>query len=97
MSRIAVESFKIVCDGCGKDFEDGDFSIFGEGWDVEDGLMDSEWLTILNPDDMVEPERHYCSECWVYQVDADGEQMETEDGDLIRVPKAKVDTHKVSS
>jgi hypothetical protein len=75
MTIKSVESFEIHCNGCDTRLEDGDFSIFGNGWDVEELVDNAEWLA-------VPPDQHYCPQCWVY-----GD--EDEDGDISRIPKEK--------
>lgn len=45
MSKRVEESWSLWCDwpGCKTQFEYGDYSIFGDGWDAEDMLTDSDW------------------------------------------------------
>jgi hypothetical protein len=56
MSRRPVESFEVICDwpDCGERYEEGDYSIFGPDWAVEDMMRDSDWL--VSRDET----QHYC-------------------------------------
>lgn len=40
MSLRPVESFELACDRCGTTYEDGDYTIFGPGWDPRENASD---------------------------------------------------------
>lgn len=71
--KIKVESYKIVCDGCGDTFyTSDDFACFID--DVDGSLIKGEaesssWISIGN--------KHYCPDC--HQID-DDDNIVTKDG-----------------
>jgi hypothetical protein len=45
MSVKRVDSWMLLCDGCGTEFENGNgWSIFADRWYAEDDARDNEWL-----------------------------------------------------
>ena len=72
--RVPVNTFKIVCDGCGAHFENH------EGWscycdapeEIENDAQNSEWL-------ITQDGHHYCDRCHTLN---DDDHWETKDGKL---------------
>lgn len=65
-----VECVSLHCDRCDAQFEDGDYSIFGDGWDVLQSAHDSEWFISEQQDkeefgDNEFPQGHWCPACHV--------------------------------
>lgn len=70
--RVPVNTYKVVCDGCGQTFENE------EGWacytdspsGIEEDAIDSDWL-------LTEDGHHYCPDCYTVN---DNDEYECKDG-----------------
>lgn len=83
MALRPVQCVELVCDRCEDRYEYGDFTIFGDGWDVTESARDSDWWMgepRFADDDERGPEgRHLCPGCYSLEwVDEDTVQVFTE-------------------
>lgn len=81
MTLRPVQCVELVCDRCEDRFEYGDYTIFGDGWDVADCAADSDWwMGEARDDDQRGPEgKHLCPGCYTVEwVDDDTVQQFTE-------------------
>lgn len=72
--RVPVNTFKIVCDGCGQTFHNGeDFTCYNDvPSEIENDARDSDWLVTADG-------HHYCDRCHTLN---DNNDWETKDGKL---------------
>lgn len=64
MTIREVTMYKVICDGCGADAEDGsDYYAWADAWQAQDIATDSEWIARGG--------KHWCGNCIVYDEERD--------------------------
>lgn len=58
-----------VCDNCGGNFDDGQFGLFADISQVNEGMDNCDWYA--DGSDPDHKGKHYCTECFKYDLEVD--------------------------